>query len=132
MDKRINFSLDIPEGFEIDNAAKEKLLESFKQLSREAIKPIDKQLPKTWSEVGVINGCKVNNYGNVTIVNTDASSSYSNGMYPSKKLCEASIALAKLLYLRDIYNDGWIPVWTNDHEDKYTIYNISQFAWYSW
>ena len=40
---------------------------------------------------------------------------------PSKELAEATIALLKLLFLRDYYNEGWQPDWNNSKQTKYTI-----------
>lgn len=36
------------------------------------------------------------------------------GGYPSQDLADASEALRRLLFLRDYYNEGWQPDWTND------------------
>lgn len=44
---------------------------------------------------------------------------------PSKKLAEATTALLKLLFLRDYYNEGWQPDWSNYNEIKWTIENVN-------
>lgn len=44
---------------------------------------------------------------------------------PSKELVEATIALLKLLFLRDYYNEGWQPDWRNYNEIKWTIENVN-------
>ena len=44
---------------------------------------------------------------------------------PSEELVEATIALLKLLFLRDYYNEGWQPNWKKEREMKYVIYNDS-------
>lgn len=44
---------------------------------------------------------------------------------PSEKLVDATIALLKLLFLRDYYNEGWQPNWKKEREMKYVIYNDS-------
>jgi len=41
---------------------------------------------------------------------------------PTQELCEASIALAKLIYLRDLIRDWWTPN-LNDNAHKYGIVN---------
>lgn len=41
---------------------------------------------------------------------------------PSEELVDATIALLKLLFLRDYYNEGWQPDWQDD-EWKYYIEN---------
>ncbi len=40
---------------------------------------------------------------------------------PSEELVDATIALLKLLFLRDYYNDGWQADWKNNKQTKYTI-----------
>ena len=41
--------------------------------------------------------------------------------YPSKEICEAFEALRKLIILRDYYNEGWQPDWSNSIKLKYII-----------
>ena len=45
-----------------------------------------------------------------------------NLVYPTKELCEASIALAKLIWYRDLYNEGWIADWKDTNSNKFIIY----------
>ena len=40
---------------------------------------------------------------------------------PSEELAKATIALLKLLFLRDYYNEGWRPDWREENEIKCTI-----------
>jgi len=40
---------------------------------------------------------------------------------PSKRLVDATMALLKLLFLRDHYNKGWRPDWSNTNVLKYVI-----------
>ena len=40
---------------------------------------------------------------------------------PYEKLSNAFEALAKLIWLRDCYNDGWKPDWNNRKRDKFCI-----------
>lgn len=37
-----------------------------------------------------------------------------NLVAPNKELADAVVALLKLLFLRDYYNEGWQPDWTDD------------------
>ena len=83
------------------------------------IKP---KLPKTWEDVGLIRGFFINDNGDierVPIVQSEWCSSWC--IYPTEKLACAAKALARLLYLRDIYNDGWQPNWEDYNDKKYTI-----------
>ena len=46
------------------------------------------------------------------------------GGYPSQDLANAAEALRRLLFLRDYYNEGWQPDWSNHNEIKWTIENV--------
>ena len=46
------------------------------------------------------------------------------GGYPSQELANAAEALRRLLFLRDYYNEGWQPDWSNHNEIKWTIENV--------
>lgn len=47
---------------------------------------------------------------------------------PSKELADAAVALLKLLFLRDYYNDGWKPDWKDDTW-KYVIFVKMGIYW---
>ena len=47
---------------------------------------------------------------------------------PSEKLVDATIALLKLLFLRDYYNEGWQPDWKDDTW-KYVIFVKMGIYW---
>jgi hypothetical protein len=40
----------------------------------------------------------------------------------TEKQAEQIRALTQLLLMRDVYNNGWIPDWKNDHQKKHCIY----------
>ena len=48
-----------------------------------------------------------------------------NLVAPNKELADATKALLKLLFLRDYYNEGWQPDWSNYNEIKWTIENVN-------
>ena len=50
---------------------------------------------------------------------------------PSKELADATMALLKLLFLRDYYNQGWQPNWCDYKQTKYTIENYMGEIWTS-
>lgn len=81
---------------------------------------VKKELPKTWDELGKIEGyfihtnCKV--YGTVSITDYE-----SRDIFATREQAEASIAMAQLSQLIAVYNDGWIPDWT-DEKCKFVIY----------
>ena len=47
--------------------------------------------------------------------------SENRNIWPTQEYAEASIALAQLLQLRQVYNDGWEPDWMNDNKSKFCI-----------
>jgi len=100
----------IPEGREID---KEK--STFEEI---VLKQSKKQLPKRWEELEVIKGAYTDSDGDVY--------SYKNKPYATNKntfatesQAKASIALAQLSQLREVYRDGWKPESENGY--KYII-----------
>lgn len=85
------------------------------------IKP---KLPKKWEDLELISGYFISESSYIHQLNPDKilhNTSYTNrNTLPTKELAKAMLALCQLLYLRDIYNDGWYPDWkTND--EKHTI-----------
>lgn len=104
--------IEVPQGYEID---KEK--STFENI---VFKEVKIKLPKTWEELGKINGYYVNSFSNVKdfkdIVNCSNKSTFA-----TKEQAEASIALAQLSQLRDVYRKGWVPDW-KDGDYKYCIY----------
>ena len=114
--------IEVPSGMEIDK--ENSTFECIK------FKPIENKLPNTWEEfckthrsingenwvtnsslIGSINGKIRNNRNCIEDKN----------LLPNKKYAEAMLALCQLIQLRDCYNDGWIPDWTNSL-NKYIIY----------
>lgn len=83
---------------------------------------IENKLPKTWEELGKISGWCVDNDDSrfIHISNTKTFSANKN-LFFSKEQAEASLALAQLSQLKQVYNDGWEPDYTM-HNNKYIIY----------
>jgi len=121
MEKEIK--INVPDGYEIDK--ENSTFECIK------FKPIVNKLPKTWEEY-----CKTHKRqfgeswlsGESNIENIDfAENKYykdvvaDRNLLPNKKYAEAMLALCQLIQLRDCYNDGWIPNWSNDSVLKYCI-----------
>lgn len=111
-----NLKITAPEGYEID---KEK--STFEEI---VFKPIKKELPKSWEELGFIeHGYHVTTDSEVN----GGGGCYSNcpenyNTFATKEQAEASIALAQLSQLREVYRDGWKPDWKNNTQIKFTIY----------
>lgn len=88
-----------------------------------------KALPSSWEEY-----CEINPYlekskeifplvnGNI---NTFSHDTYLRkefpGVIPSKERAEQFLILNKLLQIRDYYNNGWEPDWSNQEEEKFVI-----------
>ena len=88
-----------PEGYEID---KEK--STFEEIF---FKPVKKQLPKSWEELGVVEGYYIN--GHSEVINTLNGFTLCNNknIFATEEQAKASIALAQLSQLREVYRDGW-------------------------
>jgi hypothetical protein len=87
------------------------------------IELIEPQLPKTWEELKTINGyfvesdCKIEETG-FGLKTFD----HHRNVFFTKEQAEASIALAQLSQLREVYRQGWIPDWDNTKSKKYCIF----------
>ena len=92
-----------PEGYEIDKEAS-----TFEHI---VFKPIQKQLPKSWEELGEINGWFVNNGSGIEDVRQVGIYLSHRNVFATKEQAEASLALAQLTQLREVYRQGWIPDW---------------------
>ena len=79
-----------------------------------------KQLPKSWEELVAFKGfyvdsdCTIDKCMDYTI-HID-----SRNVFATKEQAEASIAMAQLSQLREVYRDGWKPDFSNS-ETKYVI-----------
>lgn len=120
MEKEIK--INCPEGYTIDK--ENSTFECIK------FKPIEKELPKTWEGFCKTHPRKVGEgyiKGNSTccVINTTVGCTRSTvedrNILPSKELAEAMLALCQLIQLRDCYNDGWVPDWTDELTAKYCI-----------
>lgn len=111
--------INVPEGYEIDK--KKSTLENI------VFKKKEKTLPKTWEEFCVSNPIKegeveINALSEKSVKKPRVRYSQADrNILPSKELAEAMLALCQLIQLRECYNDGWKPDWTNDNF-KYCIY----------
>ena len=109
-----NLKITAPDGYEID---KEK--STFENI---VFKPLKKELPKSWDELVGISGGYVKSstsavYSSSVCPTTDAN----KNVFATKEQAEASLALAQLSQLREVYRDGWKPDWSDDKQHKYCI-----------
>jgi hypothetical protein len=109
-----HLKINIPEGYEIDKAQS-----TFENI---VFKPTVTALPKTWKELDRIEGYWANGFSRVE--NTGLADirclDINRNIFATKEQAEASIALAQLSQLIQVYNDGWVPDW-NDGEYKFNI-----------
>lgn len=106
--------IQAPEGYEID---REK--STFEKI---VFKKIERELPKTWENLKIINGFFVSNLSYIGKASDNCITVNQNrNIFPTKEEAKACLALAQLCQLRDRYNDGWKPDWT-DNAEKYCIY----------
>jgi len=114
MNKTINMKTIktiIPEGWEID---KEK--STFEEI---VLKEIKKELPKRWEDLEVIKGAYTDSDGDVYNYEKRPLATNKN-TFATESQAKASIALAQLSQLREVYRGGWKPeLLENGH--KYII-----------
>ena len=107
-----------------------KLIKKIVHLNVLNLNQLKKELPKTW-EGYCRTHCRregeawVHFNSKLLVINEldNADRDYieDRNLLPSKEYAEAMLALCQLIQLRDCYNDGWVPDWTNI-DDKYIIY----------
>ena len=109
----------------IDKATAERWLQSevqeLKDLALQTYPELGKkQLPKTWEELGEIKGFFVTSdseFGTAACRTTV----FSQNTFATKDQAEASIALAMLSQLREVYRNGWKPDWEDGEKLKFCI-----------
>lgn len=110
------FKIEIPNGFEID-----KENSTFENI---VFKEIKKEIPKSWKDLKELSGYyvtanKVNSGKDFLIKNSN------KNIFATEEQAKASIALAQLSQLREVYRNGWVPDW-RDNKEKYVIYMQSE------
>lgn len=106
-----------PEGWEID-------IEKSSLQTGDIIYKVKekKQLPKTWEELKHVKGYCIDTDSEIlNIYDFIPINDENKNIVKTESQAKALLALCQLLYLRDEYNEGWIPDWTDD-KIKYCIY----------
>jgi hypothetical protein len=98
--------IEIPNGFEID-----KENSTFEQI---VFKEIKKELPKTWEELKLISGYYSNMHSSIIDVDYNDAINGNQNIFATEEQAKASIALAQLSQLREVYRNGWVPNWLDD------------------
>lgn len=117
-EKQIKMSLDLAKQMLGKDEAMDMLIKQNFSDKELGIKP---KLPKKWEDIVHLNGYFVSSDSLIKPVNTGIIECHNKNSLPTIKLAEAMLALCQLLYLRDIYNDGWEPNWKNTRP-KFAIY----------
>jgi hypothetical protein len=103
--------IKVPDGYEIDTENS-----TFEQI---VFKELKKELPKSWEELAEIEGYWVT--PDSTVVYASQKTIFNHLIiFKTKKQAQASIALAQLSQLRDVYRQGWEPDWI-DRNKKFCI-----------
>ena len=105
-----------PEGFEID---KEK--STFEEI---VFKPVKKQLPKSWKELKTIEGFFVTHDCTIYEAAPQNTNDYQRNIFATEEQAKASIALAQLSQLREVYRGAWVPDWYNVDQIKHCIIRL--------
>jgi hypothetical protein len=116
--KQVQLSLETAKEmyFNGSQALKQFALENY---SKEELEK--KQLPKTWEELKEYDGYFVDDYSNITTTSSN-NPIISKNVFKTEEQAKASIALAQLSQLIHVYNDGWVPDWSeNNFTSKYVI-----------
>jgi len=91
-----------------DNELKELAAQTYPEVAK-------KELPKSWEELGSIEGYYVSNLSNICDIKINKTKNIDKNTFATKEQAEASIAMAQLSQLIKVYNDGWEPDWSIDN-----------------
>ena len=108
-----NLKITPPKGYEIDK--EQSTLENI------VFKPLIEALPKSWEELETIAGYGVDIFSDIHSISYVDASERNKNTFATREQAEACVALAQLSQLMAVYNDGWVPNWTNT-DYKYVIY----------
>lgn len=108
-----HFKVEVPKGYEIDkeNSTFEKIV--FKKVN---------ELPKRWKDLKQINGYFLKINSDISPLNSENISFKNRTVFKTEEQAEASIYVAMLTQLRDVYRQGWEPDWSDEDELKHCIY----------
>jgi hypothetical protein len=107
-----DLKITAPKGYEIDkdNSTFENIV--FKEI---------KELPKAWEELGRINGFFLCANSDIDWFNKAWLTDGNKNIFKTEEQAKASLALAQLSQLRDVYRASWVPDW-DGYECKFCIF----------
>ena len=71
-----------------------------------------KELPKSWEDLKKIEGWFAKYDSTIDWLNSNPTHDFNKNVFATKEQAEASIALAQLSQLREVYRNGWLPDWS--------------------
>jgi len=114
--KMKDLKITAPQGYEIDKDKSTFENIVFKKLN---------ELPKTWENLKQINGFYTTTMSLINVVLITVIPNRSNptgrNVFKTEEQARASLALAQLSQLRDVYRSGWVPDW-DGYECKFCIF----------
>jgi dTDP-glucose pyrophosphorylase len=109
--------IEVPEGYEID-----KEQSTFEQI---VFKEIKNELPKSWEELKIIEGHQVMINSRIEAIFASTADHVEN-TFKTREQAAASIALAQLSQLREVYRQSYKPDYMDNYTVKYGIYPTNQ------
>lgn len=103
--------INVPEGYEIDKDKSTFENIVFKKKN---------ELPKSWEDLESVSGCWISGDCDLIEINNLTTPATKN-IFKTSEQAKASIALAQLSQLRDVYRQGWLPDWNDATEHKWII-----------
>jgi len=115
-------NIEIPKGYVIDQANS-----TFEKI---VFKEIPKELPKSWEDLKILTGFFVSETCEIER-EVDAKTYITNkNLFANREQADASLALAQLSQLREVYRQGWKPEWSNQQEKWSIIFEINEIRIY--
>lgn len=108
-----NLKITPPDGYEID-----KVNSTFENI---VFKPIKKELPKSWGELGRIEGWFTSTVCDIHYAESNIPLSTNLNTFATKEQAEASLALSQLSQLLKVYREGEKAIDWTDRHTKYCI-----------
>jgi hypothetical protein len=104
----------IPDGYEVD-----KERSTFEVIY---LKPITPTLPKKWEDLKKVTGWYADEVSQASRCGDMPAHSNNYNVFVTKAQADASIALAQLSQLREVYRQGWKPNWCENIYKHFIYY----------
>jgi len=120
-----NIKIKIPEGFEQVDQEKTQgwsIDDDGSAVYHIVFKKNKPKLPKTWDDLKIISGffvsetCEIEREVGAKTYHTN------KNLFATREQADASLALAQLSQLREVYRQGWKPDWTDNLTKKWCVH----------